>query len=145
MSTTRRATWIPVVTGLIQREGKVLVGQRPEGQTLPGVWEFPGGKIELGESPEEALERELREELGIVADIGPLALAATHRYGLTGIVLLFFRIDFWKGELKPVHHTELKWVRPSELAKLKLPEANTIILPRILSLIDADRANRVSL
>ena len=61
----KRPHWIPVVAGLIRRKDSFLLGLRPTGHSLPGVWEFPGGKIELGESPEEALKRELREELGI--------------------------------------------------------------------------------
>ena len=107
-ATSKRQTWIPVVTALIRRKGMVLIGQRPEGQTLPGVWEFPGGKIEAGESPEVALQRELREELGIQAEIGNLAMAATHNYGTTGILLLFYFVDFWQGDLRSVHHSEIK-------------------------------------
>ncbi len=141
----RRPTWIPVVAALIQREGKLLVGQRPEGQSLAGVWEFPGGKIELSESPEEALKRELQEELGIAAEIGGLALAATHHYGSTGIVLLFYHVPFWKGELRSVHHTKLKWIPPKELPNLSLPEANRRILNRILLAVGESNADHLSL
>jgi len=129
----KRANWIPVVTALIQSKGKVLLGQRPEGQTLPGLWEFPGGKIELGESPEMALNRELREELNIDAKIGELKIAASHKYSATGLIILFYSVQFWKGELKPLHHQNLRWVAPEELQKLALPEANQVILPQILS------------
>ncbi|MGE0763672.1 MAG: 8-oxo-dGTP diphosphatase MutT [Bdellovibrionales bacterium] len=145
MSTPRRNNWIPVVTALIQREGKILVGQRPEGQSLAGVWEFPGGKIELGETPEEALKRELQEELGIDAEIGELALASTHSYGATGIILLFYRVHFWKGELRSVHHTNLKWLEPRDLTKWTLPEANRKILPRILNAVGEPDADSLSL
>lgn len=129
---SRRAAWIPVVTALIQREGRVLLGQRPAEKTLPGVWEFPGGKIEAGESPESALARELSEELGIEAKIGRLVFAATHNYTTTGILLLFYKVDSWKGELRPMHHSELKWVNPKELSETPLPDANRKILPQIL-------------
>lgn len=132
-----RPNWIPVVTALIVREGKVLIGQRPEGQSLAGIWEFPGGKIEMGESPEEALSRELKEELGIDAHIGPVAVTGTHNYGPTGILLLFFHVAFWKGEIKPVHHTHLKWVTPRELESCELPEANRKILGKILQVLKA--------
>lgn len=131
-----RAHWIPVVTALILRENKLLVGLRPQGQNLAGTWEFPGGKIESEESPEIALARELKEELNVNAEIGPLAMAATHNYGNTGIVLLFYVVQFWKGEIKPVHHTELRWITPEELKELPLPEANRRILPRLLAAIE---------
>lgn len=141
----KRPNWIPVVTALIQREGQILVGQRPEGQSLAGVWEFPGGKIEMGESPELALKRELKEELGIEAQIGGLALAATHHYGQTGIILLFYHVMYWKGELRSVHHQELKWIKPRELETLSLPEANRLILDRILHAVGETNADQLSL
>ena len=127
----KRPVWIPVVTGLIRKGDKVLVGQRPVGNTLAGHWEFPGGKIEKNESPEEALIRELREELGIEAEVGELKLASTHSYGDTGIVILFYEILFWKGEPKNVHHMELRWITPGELKDLSIPDANRRILDRI--------------
>lgn len=144
-ASSKRQNWIPVVTALIRRKGMVLVGQRPEEKTLPGVWEFPGGKIEAGESPEVALQRELNEELGIQAEIGNLALAATHNYGTTGILLLFYFVDFWQGDLRSVHHTEIKWVSPRELGQIKLPEANSKVLSRIQSALGIGDANRLSL
>lgn len=148
MKAVRRPNWIPVVTALlhseIQSEKKIIVGQRPSGQSMPGVWEFPGGKIESGESPEDALKRELYEELGIEAEIGPLALAATHTYGSTNIVLLFYHVFYWKGEVRSVHHAQLQWLTPKELEKLPLPEANKKLLPRILKSVLEQNANRIS-
>jgi len=131
----KRPNWIPVVTGLIRKNGKVLVGQRPTGHSLAGQWEFPGGKIERNESPEQALARELNEELAIEADIGTLKLASTHSYGDTGIVILFYEVHFWKGEPKAVHHMELRWVAPDELKSLQIPDANKKILDRIIDLL----------
>lgn len=128
----KRPVWIPVVTGLIRKGSKVLVGQRPVGHSLAGQWEFPGGKIEKGETPEVALKRELMEELSIAADVGELKLASTHSYGDTGIIILFYEVQFWKGEPKTVHHMELRWIEPSELDSLPIPEANKRILPRII-------------
>jgi 8-oxo-dGTP diphosphatase len=128
----KRPVWIPVVTGLLRKGTKVLVGQRPVGHSLAGQWEFPGGKIEKNETPEEALARELREELAIEADVGTLKLASTHSFGDTGIVILFYEVLFWKGEPKAVHHMELRWIEPSELHTLSIPDANRKILPRIV-------------
>lgn len=136
--TLKRPTWIPVVTGLIRKGDKILVGQRPVGHSLAGQWEFPGGKIEKNESPEQALARELQEELGIEAVVGDLKLASTHSYGDTGIVILFYEVHFWKGEPKTVHHMELRWVLPSELHRLAIPDANKRILDRIIACLAHD-------
>ncbi len=133
--TARGARWIPVVTALIRSQGKVLLGRRPEG-SLAGVWEFPGGKIEPGEIPEQALARELREELGIDASIGKIRMATTHNFGETAILLLFFEVLFWKGEPKSVHHTELKWVEPAALQQQELPEANRRVLPQLIQVLE---------
>ena len=131
----KRSAWIPVVAALMRRQGKVLVGQRPQGASLAGTWEFPGGKMELGESPESALVRELDEELGVQAEVGPLKFAASHTYGKTGILFLFYEVKFWKGQIKMQQHPELRWVTPKELAQLNLPEANAAFLQRILDVL----------
>lgn len=131
----KRPTWIPVVTGLLRRSGKVLVGQRPAGHSLAGQWEFPGGKIERNESPERALIRELNEELGIEAEVGDLKYVSTHSYGDTGIVIIFYEVPFWKGEPKAVHHMELKWVEPGELKSLSIPDANKKILDPLIKIL----------
>lgn len=129
----KRPTWIPVVTAIMRKGDKVLVGQRPPGHSLAGQWEFPGGKIERNESPEQALVRELKEELAIDADIGALKLASSHTYGDTGIMILFYEVLFWKGEAKAVHHVEIKWVLPEELKTLAIPDANKRIIDRLIA------------
>jgi 8-oxo-dGTP diphosphatase len=120
----KKNSWIAVVTGVICKQDQVLLGLRPPKGSLPGFWEFPGGKIELGELPEEALKRELKEELDIEADVGSLCFATTHTYDEVGILLLFYHIKFWKGQPKTVHHSELKWTRFQDLDKIQLPDAN---------------------
>lgn len=135
MQKTKRAIWIPVVTALIKKESKVLLGLRPEGNSLPGQWEFPGGKLEVGETPKEALRRELHEELGIDAEIGDIKLAYSHHFGDKGILLLFFEVNFWKGEPKNLHHTTLEWVHPDEIAARQIPETNRQMLDEILKAI----------
>lgn len=127
----RKGHWIPVVAGFLRKDGKILVGQRPENNSLAGQWEFPGGKIEIGESPEQALARELNEELGIEAEVGDLKLACSHSYGEVGILILFFEILYWKGEPRAKHHMMLEWIHPEELKSRKIPEANRKILDRI--------------
>jgi 8-oxo-dGTP diphosphatase len=127
----KKIHWIPVVAGLLRKDQKILVGQRPENHSLAGLWEFPGGKVEIGESPEQALARELNEELGIEADIGTLKLACTHSYGDVGIIILFYEVNYWKGEPKAQHHLMLEWIYPQELKLRPIPEANKKILADI--------------
>lgn len=134
----RRHHWIPVVAGFMRKDGKILVGQRPENNTLAGQWEFPGGKIEMGETPEFALARELSEELGIEAEIGALKLACTHQYGDVGILILFFEVLFWRGEPKAKHHMMLEWIYPEELEQRKIPDANRKILSRIYKALEVE-------
>lgn len=128
----KRTTWLGVVAAVIKKQDKVLLGQRPAGSSLAELWEFPGGKIELHESPEEALKRELEEELGIDAQIGPLLHAGTHTYGKNGIILLFYEVKYWKGKISPVHHNDLKWVKPAEVWELPLPDANRKMLESLV-------------
>lgn len=137
-----RPIWIPVVTALIRKGDRVLVGQRPPGHTLAGQWEFPGGKIEKGEAPEEALKRELQEELGIEAEIGPLRLAASHTYGDVSILIMFYDVFFWKGEPKLQQHTELRWIASHEFKDLPIPDANRKIIDRLNDVLNGDRKSR---
>lgn len=131
----KKIQWIPVVAGFLKKEGRILVGQRPENNSLAGLWEFPGGKIELGESPEEALARELSEELGIEAEIGELKLSVTHSYNDVGIVILFYEVLYWKGQPKAKHHLMLEWIYPEELKERSIPEANKKVLHKIFKVL----------
>jgi 8-oxo-dGTP diphosphatase len=137
-SRLKKTHWIPVVAGFLRRGDQILVGQRPETHSLAGQWEFPGGKIESGESPEQALARELSEELGIEADIGELKLSCTHSYGDVNILILFYEIRFWKGEPKAKHHLMLEWILPEELRLRNIPEANRKILDRIFKALGVE-------
>ena len=124
MMKSKRPVWIPVAAGVLRKENKVLIGKRPADGTLPGLWEFPGGKIEVGESPEVALKRELMEELGIDAEVGDILHSSSHHYGDKGILLLFFWVDYWKGEPKTLHHENLEWVELEELESRHIPDSN---------------------
>lgn len=132
----KRSFWIPVVAGFLRKGDQILVGQRPENHSLAGLWEFPGGKIESNESPENALVRELNEELGIEVEIGELKMAASHSYGDVNILILFYEILFWKGEPKAKHHLKLEWITPKELFNRPIPEANQRMKDRLLKILE---------
>ena len=120
---------------LIDADGRVLLAQRPKGKAMAGLWEFPGGKIETGETPEEALIRELQEELGIstvTSCLAPLAFAS-HDYPDNHLILLLYACRRWQGE--PVHQEggQVTWVRAARLRDYPMPPAD---LPLISMLQD---------
>ena len=114
---------IVVTAAIIERDGRFLMARRLKGTHLEGLWEFPGGKIEPGESLEACLARELDEELGVPCRVGRLRLATTHEYPGRRVELHFFDCEI-DGEPRPLLGQELRWVSASELASLPLPEAD---------------------
>ncbi len=122
---------------LIDGDGRVLVQQRPAGKTLAGLWEFPGGKIEAGETPEAALVRELREELGIETASACLAPAcfASEALGDRHLLLLLYVCRKWKGQPQPLEDGALKWVRPVELHGLEMPPADRPLIGLLEALL----------
>jgi 8-oxo-dGTP diphosphatase len=119
-----------VVCALIERAGCVLMAQRPAHKHLGGKWEFPGGKIEPGETPEAALHRELQEELGVTIDIIRALSPHTHAYPTVTIQLIPFvvRLKGSSGEPQTHEHAALRWVPGAELLSLDLPEADLPII-----------------
>jgi 8-oxo-dGTP diphosphatase len=121
------STLFPVVAAaLIDRKGQVLVQRRPEGKAMAGLWEFPGGKVEPGETPELALIRELDEELGIAvaADaLVPLTFASAPLGG-RNLLLLLYLCRGWRGEPRALDAEALLWCRPPALRQLEMPPAD---------------------
>lgn len=116
---------IAVVAAAVVRDGLVLCAQRPYGGRLPGSWEFPGGKIEKGETPKEALRRELDEELSLcVGDIGPELATTHHSYPFAEITLTTFMCVHTAGEFVLHEHQAARWVRPSDLGGLEWSPAD---------------------
>ncbi len=122
---------------MVDRDGRVLVQQRPPGTAMAGLWEFPGGKIEPGETPEAALIRELAEELGIEVDHACLAPAcfASEPLGDRHLLLLVYALRKWKGVPEARHATALRWVRPVELYGLDMPPADRPLIGLIEALL----------
>ena len=118
---------IVVTAAIIERDGRWLMARRLKGTHLEGLWEFPGGKIESGESLEACLARELHEELGVPCRVGRLRLATTHDYPGRRVELHFFDCEL-DGEPRALLGQELRWVGPSELASLPLPEADASLV-----------------
>ena len=112
---------------LVDPDGRVLLAQRPPGKAMADLWEFPGGKIEPGETPEAALIREIDEELGINTKQSCLAPVsfASHDYEAFHLVLLLYICRRWQGRPEPREGGELAWVRPSQLRNYDMPPANT--------------------
>lgn len=115
-----------VAVALIDADGRVLLQQRPPGKSMAGLWEFPGGKVEPGETPEAALVRELHEELGIETHESCLAPAtfASEPLGERQLLLLLYVCRKWKGVPEPRHATALTWVRPAQMYALAMPPAD---------------------
>ena len=118
-----------VVAALIVKDGKILVCQRTKHQTMPLKWEFPGGKIEEGEQPRDALRRELDEELGIQATIGDELARIQHEYPNGGMVeLRFFVVREYQGEIENLIFKDIQWSEPKDLRKYDFLEADLTLV-----------------
>ena len=118
---------------LIDADGRVLLAQRPEGKPMAGLWEFPGGKVEPGESPEAALIRELHEELGIEtwnSCLAPLTFAS-HAYETFHLLMPLFACRKWQGVPHPKEGQTLAWARPNQLRDYPMPAADIPLIPII--------------
>lgn len=115
-----------VAVALIDADNRVMIARRPPGKAMAGLWEFPGGKVHDGETPEQALARELAEELGI--DTAPACLApftfASHRYPDFHLLMPLYLCRKWRGEVRPREGQEIKWVRAARLADFDMPPAD---------------------
>lgn len=122
---------IVVVAAIVVVDEHVLVTQRPTNVHLPNVWEFPGGKVEPGESLQAALRRELREELGIEAEILDECFTTTHSYPEKIVELHFFNCAIIEGEPRAIEVADVRWVQLSELRSLEFPEADQDLIERL--------------
>ena len=127
---TRRLVLV-VACALVDADNRILIAQRPEGKSLAGLWEFPGGKVDAGETPEEALIRELREELGVetkTACLAPLTFAS-HSYDDFHLLMPLFACRKWEGIPAAREGQTLAWVRPDRLRDYPMPPADIPLIP----------------
>lgn len=118
---------------IIDADGRVLVAQRPEGKAMAGLWEFPGGKVQAGETPEYALMRELEEELGIETRpccFSPVAFAS-HSYDDFHLLMPLYVCRVWRGMPQTHEHQSIKWLRPLDLYGLAMPAADLPLIPML--------------
>ena len=122
---------------LVDADGRVLIAQRPEGKPMAGLWEFPGGKVETGERPEQTLIRELEEELGIVvkeACLAPLTFAS-HTYPDFHLVMPLYMCRRWDGTVIAKEGQSLAWVRPNRLRDYPMPPADVPLVAHLTTLL----------
>ncbi|WP_442915565.1 8-oxo-dGTP diphosphatase MutT [Magnetospirillum sp. ME-1] len=126
MARSLRPTLLVVAAALVDGDGRVLMASRPAGKAMAGLWEFPGGKIHEGETPESALVRELEEELGIdvrESCLAPVAFAS-HDYDTFHLLMPLYLVRVWKGNPAAREGQELRWVRAARLGDLPMPPAD---------------------
>lgn len=126
-----------VAVALVDADRRVLIAQRPEGKSLAGLWEFPGGKLEAGETPEQALIRELEEELGIStksACLAPVSFAS-HSYESFHLLMPLYVCRKWQGTPVAREHAALKWVRPQALRDYPMPPADEPLIAALCDLL----------
>ena len=126
-----------VAAALIDADGRVLLAQRPKGKALAGLWEFPGGKMDAGEGPEDALIRELWEELGITvkADcLAPLTFAS-HAYETFHLLMPLYVCRRWDGAVTPQEGQRVTWVRPNRLKEYPMPPADVPLISHLATLL----------
>ena len=132
-----RPVLLVAAVALVDVDGRVLIARRPEGKAMAGLWEFPGGKVGAGETPEEALIRELEEELGI--DVTENCLApftfASHAYDRFHLLMPLYVCRVWEGSVRPLEGQTLKWVRPVRLGDYPMPPADRPLVAMLRDLV----------
>ena len=126
-----------VAAALVDADNRVLIARRPKGKALEGLWEFPGGKVDAGERPEDALIRELREELGVAvkpACLAPLTFAS-HAYDDFHLMMPLYVCRRWEGFVEPREGQALKWVRAKDLRNYPMPRADAPLIPHLIELL----------
>ena len=124
---------VEVVAAIVRSNGKILITRRLDHAHLGGLWEFPGGKVEAGESLEGALLREIREELGIEVAVGPEIFTIEHDYPTKSVRLHFFDCSVIQGEPQALDVSDLRWVTPPQLADFEFPPADAELIQKLIA------------
>ena len=134
---TERVIVLVAACALVDADGRVLIAQRPQGKSMAGLWEFPGGKVETGETPEDTVIRELQEELGIVTQVDCLAplTFASHAYETFHLLMPLYICRRYQGVPQSKEGQALKWVRPRALRDYPMPPADEPLIPFLIDLI----------
>jgi 8-oxo-dGTP diphosphatase len=128
-----------VAAALVDPHGRLLLAERPQGKSMAGLWEFPGGKVEPGERPEQSLVRELREELGLIVEEGSLEPFhfASHDYEKFHLLMPLYLCRRWVGEVVPQEGQRHAWVGAADLGRYAVPPADLPLMPRVRELLEA--------
>ena len=130
-------TVLVAACALVDADGRVLLAQRPPNKPMPGLWEFPGGKVEANERPEDTLVRELREELNIVVSepcLAPLTFAS-HLYPDFHLLMPLYVCRRWEGTVEPLEGQALAWVKPNRMREYKMPPADEPLVAHLMALL----------
>ena len=137
MTSSRQGLVLVAACALIDPDGRVLIAQRPPGRSMAGLWEFPGGKVEAGERPEDTVIRELREELGIAvkeACLAPLTFAS-HSYPEFQLLMPLYVCRRWEGTVTALEAQQLTWVKPNRLRDYEMPPADVPLIAHLMALL----------
>ena len=137
MQVVRRKTVLVAACALIDSDGRVLLAQRPPGKPMEGLWEFPGGKVEADERPEETLIRELKEELNVTVSepcLAPLTFAS-HIYPDFHLLMPLYVCRRWEGTVQPLEGQAVAWVKPNRLREYKMPPADEPLVAHLMALL----------
>lgn len=121
-----------VALAIIEKNGRVLICKKGGDGPFANKWEFPGGKVEDNENPEECLIRELSEELGIKTKVQKFLCSVKHNYGNVSVELMVYLVEIQSGGIQLLEHAEMKWVSPVDLPRYEFPEANVFIIKKLI-------------
>jgi 8-oxo-dGTP diphosphatase len=133
-------TQIVTAAIVVDTDGRILIAKRPEGKFMSGWWEFPGGKLDFAEPPEQGLVREVLEELGIVIEVGePFHVVNISRTPDTAVLVMFYWATWTSGEVRLLDAADVAWVRPSEIADYEFLESNQAVVEKLLRIPNLER------
>ena len=124
---------IKVTAAIIEKDNKILIARRKEGKKLAGLWEFPGGKVDPGETPEECLRRELFEEFGIDTEINDFICSSEYTYPHGAIELLVYKVTYISGEFHLTDHDEIKWITPQDFSEYDFAPADIPVVNKLMT------------